>query len=184
VLLFDFESTGFVTDKHGDVVDPGEPTQLGAVLLNAKTLTEEVTFLSDIRANPDKLDPWVLENTDITTERVANAPSPEMVAKSFIKKFGTEVYLASWNVAFDRAWLDMLMQSIGRHGSMYDYHHLDAWSLAYTYLCRHGRPEIIRSEDTFRAFGQTARSVHNALDDCRRTAEVLRAVVFDKGIDK
>ena len=182
VLLVDFESTGFTADRHGDVVDPGEPTQLRAVLLNATTLTEEAHFLSDIRADPSKLEPWVLENTDITPERVASAPVRKQVADSFLQTFGTDVYLASWNVTFDRAWLDMLMQSVGRRGTMYDYHHLDVWSLAYAYLCQQGHPHVVRSEATFRLFGQSARSAHNALDDCRRTTEVLRAVLFDTGI--
>lgn len=182
VLLFDFESTGFIRNEYGDVVDPGEPTQLGAILLNAKSLKEEVSFISDIQADPDKLDPWVLKNTDITAERVANAPTPKEVAESFVEKFGTEVYLASWNVVFDQAWLDRLLQSIGRRGSMYDYHHLDVWSLAYAYLCRHGYTDMVRSEETFKLFGQSARSAHNALDDSRRTAEVLRAILFDTGI--
>lgn len=182
VLLIDFESAGFIADKHGDVIDPGEPTQLGAVLLDAKTLTEEANFLSDIKADPNKLDPWVLKNTDITAERVAKAPAPKVVANDFINKFGTDVYLASWNVAFDRAWLDMLMQSIGRHETMYDYHHIDVWSLAHVYLCQNRHTDAVRSEATFRLFGQSSRSVHNALDDCQRTAEVLRAVIFDKGI--
>lgn len=182
VLLFDFESTGFIRNEHGDVVDPGEPTQLGAILLNAKTLTEEASFISDIRADPDKLDPWVLENTDITAKRVASAPTPKEVTESFVEQFGTEVYLASWNVVFDQAWLDRLLQSIGRRGSMYDYHHLDVWSLAYAYLCRHGYADVVRSEETFKLFGQSTRSAHNALDDSRRTAEVLRAILFDTGI--
>lgn len=182
VLLFDFESTGFVRNEHGDVSDPGEPTQLGAVLLHPETLVEQDSFLSDIRADPSRLDPWVLEHTDITPERVANAPQVKEVAKKFVEQFGTEVYLASWIITFDRAWLDVLMQSIGRRDSMYDYHHLDAWSLAYQYLCQHGYSQVVRSEDTFKLFGQSARTAHNALDDCRRTAEVLRAVVFDKGI--
>jgi DNA polymerase III alpha subunit (gram-positive type) len=182
VLLIDFESTGFVKNAHGDVVDPGEPTQLGGVLLHAKTLVEEKSFLSDIQADAGKLDPWVLEHTDITPEKLANAPIRKEVAEKFLDEFGTDLYLASWNVTFDRAWLDLLMQAVSRRGTMYDYHHIDVWSLAYAYLCQHGRADVVRSEDTFQLFGQSARSAHNALDDSRRTAEILRAVLFDTGI--
>lgn len=178
ILLFDFESTGFTNDPStGDVADPGEPTQLGAILLDKKDLSEKASFLSDIKADPEMLDPWVLEHTDITPERVLNAPPREVVAQKFVDQFGTDVYLASWNVTFDRYWLFLLVEAIGRLDTMYDYHHLDVWSLCYGYLCQLGHPEIIRSEDTFKAFGQNARSAHNALDDCRRTAEVLRATI-------
>lgn len=183
ILLLDFESTGFTRDETtGDVSDPGYPTQLGAVLLDYKTLEEKDHFLSDIKADPDRLDAWVLKNTDITRERVSNAPEPAIVAQQFVDQFGTEPFLATWNIVFDRYWLDQLMHSIDRGEAMYDYHHLDVWSLTYTYLCEHGHPDIIQTQATFRLFGQSDRSVHNALDDCRRTAEVLRAVIFNTGI--
>lgn len=178
ILLFDFESTGFIKDPStGDVADPGEPTQLGAILLDKHDLSEKGSFLSDIKADPDMLDPWVLEHTDITAERVINASSRKVVASKFVEQFGTDFYLASWNVTFDRYWLFILIEAIGRLDTMYDYHHLDVWSLSYAYLCQLGHPEIERSEEAFKAFGQSARSAHNALDDCRRTAEVLRATI-------
>ena len=69
------------------------------------------------------------------------------------------------------------MRALHRRETMYDYHHIDVWTLAYTYLCEQGHPEVVRSEETFRLFGQDARGAHNALDDCRRTAEVLRAII-------
>ena len=177
VLLIDFESTGFEYNEAGEVVEIGEPTQLGAVLLDKQSLVEKDKFLSDIQADPNKLNPWVLEHTDITKERVVKAPAAKLVAQKFFDQFGTDVYLASWNQRDDRAWLHDFIQSIGKRESTYDYHHLDIWPIAYTYLCQLGHPEVIRSEDTFLAFGQGARGAHNALDDCRRTAEILRAVV-------
>lgn len=181
ILLIDFESTGFTRDADtNDVIDPGDPTQLGAVLLDKQSLQEKSHFLSDIKADPARLDPWVLEHTDITVERVRSAPDAKEVARKFVDTFGEDVYLASWNVSFDRAWLDAFLRSIRRRDTMYDYHHIDIWTLAYTYLCEQGHPKIIRSEETFRAFGQDAREAHNALDDCRRTADVLRAIINRK----
>lgn len=178
ILLFDCESTGFTRDPaNGDVADPGDITQIGAVLLDKTTLEEKNSYLSDVRADPTRLDAWVLENTDITAERVSAAPERAIVAREFVDTFGTDVYLASWNVTFDRYWLSQLTEAIKRRETMYDYHHLDIWTMAYAYLCQLSHPEIIRSESTFQAFGQDARGTHNALDDCRRTAEILRAVV-------
>lgn len=184
VLLFDFESTGFFHNDCGDVTDPGAPTQLGAVLLHPQTLVKEQTFLTDIYvdAKNKKLSTWALEYTDITVERLSRAPKPSVVAKKFLSQFGCKLYLASWNVVFDRFWLDGLMQTIGRRATMYDYHHLDVWSLTYGYLSQQGYSDIVRSELIFQLFGQAARSNHNALDDCLRTAEVLRSVMFDKGV--
>lgn len=181
ILIFDFESSGFVKAENGDVTDIGDPTQLGAILLNPKTLKEEGEFCSDIRCDPDRLIDWVLEYTDITRERVSEAPEPRQVAEKFLAQFSTEVYLASWNVSFDRRWLAQLMSSIGHNDTFYDYHHIDVWTLAYTYLAQRGKGDIIKSEQVFAEFGQSARGAHNALDDCRRTAEVLRSIVLDTG---
>ncbi len=56
ILIFDFESTGFTKDPStSDVADPGEPTQLGAILLDKTDLSEKASFLSDIKADPDML---------------------------------------------------------------------------------------------------------------------------------
>lgn len=181
ILVFDFESSGFVKSDNGDVTDIGDPTQLGALLLNPTTLKEESTFCSDIRCNPDRLIDWVLEHTDMTRDRAGSAPEPKEVAEKFLAQFSTDVYLASWNVSFDRRWLAQLMSSIGHNDSFYDYHHIDVWTLAYTYLAQRGKGDIIKSEQVFAEFGQSARGAHNALDDCRRTAEVLRTIVLPTG---
>ena len=178
ILVLDFESTGFVFADNGDVVDAGEPTQLGAVLLDPVTLHQTDEYLSDIQTDPNFLTEWVLENTDITPERVQSAPACEVVAREFIKTFGHDVFLASWNVYYDRKWLSQLLGSIGRNHTLYDYHHIDVWTLAYTYLAQQGKADIVRSEAVFADFGQAARSAHNALDDAKRTAAVMREILL------
>ncbi len=183
IALFDFESTGFRKNAQEMIIDPGEPTQLGVLVLDRQSLEEKTSYMSDIQANPAKLEPWVLENTDITAERLKQAPTPKAVAEKLLDIVQPEkVFLASWNVYYDRIWLDQLLKASDHTESVYDYHHLDVWTLAYQYLCAHGYTQVIRSEATFQLFGQASRQAHNALDDCRRTAEVLRAVVFDQGI--
>ena len=61
----------------------------------------------------------------------------------------------------------------------YDYHILDIWPIIYVFFVRQGKGDIYRSEQTFREFGLPARKSHDALEDCRHTAEVLRKIVFE-----
>ena len=174
ILLIDFEGTGIELAKS-------EPTQLGAVLLDKVTLEEKDHFLSYIAIErPEDFTKEAVAISGITAEMIADAPSRTDVVDSFIKQFGAEVFLASWNSSFDQAMLSLLLKSVDKDLFFYDYHYLDIWPIAYTYLCCRGRGDIIRSEATFNYFGQTARGQHDALDDCRRTAEVLRKIYFAK----
>jgi DNA polymerase III epsilon subunit-like protein len=175
ILLIDFEGSGW-----GDIA-LSEPTQLGAVLLDKQSLEEKGDYLSYIAIDhPENFRQEAIELSGITPNILVDAPAKQQIANEFVKKFGTDVFLASWNSSFDQAMLQMLLHSIKKDLSYFDYHYLDIWPIAYAYLCRHGHGDIIRSEPTFKYFGQTERSNHDALDDCRRTAEVLRKVYFAK----
>ena len=69
-----------------------------------------------------------------------------------------------------------LLREVDKDIYTHDYHYLDVWSLAYLYLVEQGKGDIVRSEPTFQYFGLPPRKTHDALEDCRHTAEVLRKV--------
>lgn len=170
ILLIDFEGTGLDLEKS-------EPTQIGAVLLDRVTLEEKDSFVSYIAINnPTSMTKESMEVSGINPKMLEGAPQISEVANLLLEKFGTEVYLASWNSSYDQAMLVRLLKSIGRGLYTYDHHYLDVWPLAYMYMVRQGKGDIIKSEPTFQFFGLPARSAHNALEDCRHTAEVLRRV--------
>jgi hypothetical protein len=58
----------------------------------------------------------------------------------------------------------------------YDFHILDIWPIAYVHLLKNGYTGGTGSEEMFQAFGATARGLHDALEDCRIAAEVLRKI--------
>lgn len=170
ILLIDFEGTGLDLENS-------EPTQIGAVLLDKVTLAEKDNFVSYIAVNhPDKITEDAVRISGITAETLIGAPSRAEVASQLFNKFGVEVFLASWNSSFDQAMLTKLLKSVNKDLFTYDYHYLDIWPLAYMYLVKQGKGDIIRSEPTFRYFDLPPRKVHDALEDCRHTAEVLRKV--------
>ena len=169
ILLIDFETTGLDLEKS-------LPIQLGAVLLDKTGLEEKDSFLSLINQDVSDMSEESVKIHGITQEVLNGAPKKEDVILEFLSKFGTEVYLASWNEMLDHKMLSKTLNSIGKDVYEYDYHYLDVWSLAYLNVVKQGRGDIIRSEATFEYFDLPKRGKHDALEDCRHTAEVLRKV--------
>lgn len=172
ILLIDFEGT------WSDDPFTSQPTQLGAVLLDKETLNEKDFFVSDIWADLSAVDRALLKRSGVFVGRVERAPKPDAVIKKFIEQFGFDVLLASWVEHLDRRLLHAMLRSSGFPTLSYDYHYLDLWPIAYAYLLKQGYAGGIRSEEMFQALGQNPREdVHDALDDCRREAELLRTIM-------
>jgi DNA polymerase III alpha subunit (gram-positive type) len=164
ILVLDFEG-----GHHG-------PKQLGAVLLDKETLDEKDRFVSymylDMQGIPSL-------KSGITQDMLDDAPQPGKVAKKFYKKFGTNVFLASFVSDLDIQHLRRIIKEAGLNSFEYDYHILDIWPLAYTHLLKNGYEGNFDSESIFQAFGFSPRANHNALEDARIAAGVLRKIVFD-----
>ena len=94
------------------------------------------------------------------------------------EKFGTEVLLGSWVANADRKNFDKIIQAAEIDPSLYDYHFLDIWPAAYIYLLKQGYSGDIHSEEMFQAFDTKPRGLHDALEDCRIAAEILRKLVL------
>lgn len=168
ILLIDFETTG------GPNPYLAEPTQIGAVLLDKDSLSEKDNFSSYILAD---LGGKTTSVSGITQEMLKDAPSQAEVGQNFFKKFGTDVILASWVEHLDRRILKKIIDAAGLDYTKYDYHFLDIWPIAYIYLLKQGYTGGIRSEEMFRAFGIKPRGHHDALEDCRIAANILRKIV-------
>lgn len=170
ILIIDFEMT------KGDI-NLGEPTQLGAVLLDKETLEEKDNFVSLISAD---FKGRVSEKTGITQEMLIGAPTQAEVAKRVFDHFGTNILLGSFAANLDMTMFRRIMTSTGIDAEQYDYHIIDLWPVSYVYLLKKGYDGSIRSEQIFQAFGLPPRDKHNALDDCRLAAEVLRKIMRDE----
>lgn len=157
------------------------PVQVGAVLLDKETLEEKDHFVSYIYADlPDKM----VKKSGITQEMINDAPTPEEVGKMIYEKFGSDVFISSWVQSLDMSHFANLMNKANidfKEGpisfSKYDYHVLDLWPVAYIYALKNGYTGGIGSDELFAYFGADPRSLHNALEDCRIAADVLRKIV-------
>jgi DNA polymerase III epsilon subunit-like protein len=150
------------------------PVQIGAVLLDKDTLEEKDSFSSYIWAD---LKGKVKKKSGISDETLIGAPSQAEVGKVIFEKFGTDILLASFVANGDMKNFEKIVTAAGIDFSTYDYHIIDIWPIAYTHLLKNGYTGSIRSEEIFQAFGIKPRGLHNALEDCRIAAEVLRKVV-------
>jgi len=163
ILLIDFEGL-----KH--------PVQVGAILLDRETLKEKSSFVSYIYAN---LDGYISPTSGISQEIINDAPKSEEIGKILREKFGTEVFIGSFVQNLDINHFKKLMAIEGAdfRESGYDFHILDIWPLAYIHALKNGYTGGVGSEELFQFFGAKPRGLHDALEDCRITADVLRKII-------
>jgi DNA polymerase III epsilon subunit-like protein len=158
ILIIDFE--GF-----------NEPKQIGAVLLDKETLEEKDSFVSyiytDMKGKPSL-------KSGIAQEMLNGAPKQAEVGKQIYEKFGTDVFLAPFVAGLDLSHFKKIITAAGKDFQEYDYHVLDIWPVAYFHLLKQGYSGSYRSEEIFQEFGSQPRGFHDALEDCRLAAEVLR----------
>ncbi len=167
ILIIDFEGRD-------------EPVQVGAVLLDCATLKEKDSYTSLIAAD---LHGGPLLKSGITAEMLVGAPSQATVGQQLYERFGSNIFLASFVQNKDIYFFQTLLQAANvdfvsgpTDFQKYDFHILDIWPLAYVHLLKEGYTGSTRSEDIFQAFGAAPRSLHDALEDCRIAAHVLRTI--------
>lgn len=153
------------------------PKQVGLVLLDKETLEEKESFESyiyfDMQGESSK-------SSGITQDMLNDAPSRAQVGRKIYERFGTDVFLGSFISDIDHKHFRTIISEAGIDTTLYDYHFLDIWPIAYTYLLKKGYKGGVRSDEIFGAFGIPQRGNHNALQDARIATEVLRKVMFDK----
>lgn len=152
-----------------------DPTQLAAIRLDKDTLEEKGTFVSYIYA--DLRGDEANRVSGITQKMLVGAPSQEEVAKQFRDQFGTDIFLSSFVLNLDFQHLRKIFTAANINYLNYDYHVLDIWSLAYAHLLKQGYTGGQRSEEIFQKFGAKPRGNHDALEDCRIAADILRTIM-------
>lgn len=150
------------------------PVQIGALLLDKNTLEEKASFSSYIYTD---LQDRTIKKSGITQEVLKNAPSQAEVGRAIFEKFGTNILIGSWVDTLDIDHFRKIMGAAEIKWGQYDYHVLDIWPVAYVYLLQHGYAGNIDSESIFRAFNEKPRGLHDALEDCRIAASVLRKII-------
>jgi DNA polymerase III alpha subunit (gram-positive type) len=120
----------------------------------------------------------------ITWEQVKDAPSLAEVVKKFDRTFGVDVMLSSYVGFADKKYLLEAYKTAGIKWR-FDHHYFDVWSVCYAALAKKNK---LTSKEDFAGFGVKSlmkkyniksNRLHDALEDCRVEAEVLRKVIKD-----
>jgi DNA polymerase-3 subunit epsilon len=177
ILLIDLEMTGLDPAKQ-------EIIQLGAILLDAKTLKEKKAF--DTFVKPSKWknrDHESMAVNKITWDQVKDAPSLKEVLKEFHQIFSPKkVVLAYYGGPIDMDFLRLAFKKAGIKWQ-FDYHFFNLWGLFFSYFAAHDKLKNntkftgFSLDDFIRNFKIKAENRHDALADCRAEAEVLRKVI-------
>lgn len=151
------------------------PVQIGAVLLDKETLSEKDYFSTYIFAD---LKDKIKVISDISQETLKGAPTQAEVGQMVFEKFGTDIIIGSWVANADIKNFKKIIEAAEIDSKLYDYHILDIWPAAYIHLIKQGYSGCMRSEEIFQEFGAKPRDLHDALEDCRIAADVLRKIVL------
>ncbi|HEX7123662.1 MAG TPA: 3'-5' exonuclease [Gemmatimonadaceae bacterium] len=194
ILLIDFETTGTNPDMH----DPAghDPVQLAAIRLDGRTLEEKSTFVSLIRPErPENADEIAMKLHGIPMDVLMAAPQTRDVLFAFectmfgaeralstnpavVAELSKEVAIAAQFARFDIGFLRLMYRRIGLDERRFGRDDLCTRVIAQ-FLNRTG---ALVTEDASpgldaqrKALGLPAREgAHDALEDVRFTAEVLR----------
>lgn len=176
LLIFDVETTGANPRVHQIVA-------LGALLLDGATLEETrsmSTLVQSTRSAFEQADPRALAIHGLTFDRLTSAPSPVDVVTKFLNTFGVDFYFCGWNICFDTQFLTALFQEAGRYQDFetFRFHKLDLWSLlefAFVLGLIPSQPDSLSA--VCNLFEIKRAALHDALEDARISAEILRRVL-------
>jgi len=166
LLVIDVETTG---------LDPATDSliQLASCVLSRKELREERSFSSYVRPETP-IQPHAKAVHGLSNEDLTDAPAVGSVIRRFAEYAPSDAIICGHNVAFDVAFLKAAYKSVGLTYS-FDYHTLDLWSIAFFVL---GAQRIALPEynltNLCKLYGIRRSSKHDALEDVRATAQVLR----------
>lgn len=173
LLVLDVETTGANPRVHQIV-------SIGAVLLDRATLDEVKSMSSLVRVTPEAIaqaDPIAMQIHGLMLNRLEAAPTPLDVVTRFLDSFGANFYFCGWNICFDTQFIAALFEQAGRRQDFdsFRFHRLDLWSLLEVAWLRglvSMPPESLSR--VCRMFEIERQKVHDALEDARISAEILR----------
>ena len=178
ILLVDLEATGLNPAKH-------EIIQLGAALLDKKTLKVKKTFNSYISPLkwPNR-DPEAMKVNKISKQALAGAPTLKKAILNFNRAFPKNVVFAYYGGPLDADMLRTAYKKVNL-AFPFDYHFFNIWGLFYAYVAVKNKLKNKRRftgftlEDLMKHFAVKMPGRHDALADVLIEAEILRKIILD-----
>ena len=180
LLLIDLETTGLDSARH-------EIIQLAAIVLDKKTLKEKASFASFVRpAKWQTRDKESMTVNKISHDQVVAAPPLKKVLGEFEELFDyNEVIISYYGGPLDMDFLRLAYKKVGKKYK-FDHHYFNLWGAFFVFLAAKnklkntGRFAGFTLDDIMKSFNIRSGSRHDALEDCRVEAEVLRRVLYSQ----
>jgi DNA polymerase-3 subunit epsilon len=177
LVVLDLETTGLSAESDAIL-------EVGACVLDS-SLAVRSEFYSRVHTKK-QISRGASLTHGLRSEDLADAPPLEVVLDRLLEAVPPGALLAGHNVAFDAGFLRAGFASAGRRFP-FDYHLVDIWSLAYFVLGTRGvRLPRYNLTALCGVFGIQREPLHNALQDARASAAILRhlaQVVGGRDID-
>ena len=178
VIVVDVETTG--TDPDKDAV-----VQIAACRLSGTGQLEDPPFMTYVRPTC-QISAGAQAIHGLSMDDLQDAPSLDEAIQEFNTYAQPGAVLCGHNVAFDAAFLRAAYASAGVDYP-FDYHILDVWSVAF-FLLETQRINLrsLNLSVLCELYGIPRSSTHDALEDVRATASILRnmfAAVQEKRLD-
>lgn len=166
---------------------PSPILQISAVRLNQQTLEEEKYFDTLVGPNYDEtVDQLLSRCTSQALEvngigkrkdELAQAPSLQQVMSKFLNWLPRRYLIAGQNIQFDLNFLNAAMESIGKTERFYG-QPLELLAFSRLYFSLADTPIVAnhKLETIASALNIDTESAHDALFDCRMTADVMRKI--------
>ncbi len=179
LLLIDLETTGLDASKH-------EIIQIAALLLDKKTLKEKGVFSSYIRPSRWKnRDLESMKVNGIKWDQVKDAQGLQKVLYQFDELFHPKsVILSYYGGPVDMDFLRIAYKKVKMDWN-FDYHYFNLWCVFYAYLASKNLLKNKKKfagfemEDLMKKFIIKSQNRHDALEDCRIEAEILRKLLIN-----
>jgi DNA polymerase III epsilon subunit family exonuclease len=177
IVLIDLEATGLFANQH-------EIIQIGAIVLDKKTLKEKKSFSTFIKPKKwQKRNHESMQVNKITWETLKDAPSLEEAITDLEKIMPKQMILAYYAGIFDIEFMKAAYAKLKKSWP-YDHHYFNIWGLFYGFASLH---LPMNNKKKFAGFGledlaeyfkiTVTGNLHDALTDCRLEADILRKVM-------
>ena len=169
LLFIDIETTGLDISKH-------EIIEIAAILVNTKNMKVISRFVIKVKADNIKIaDPRALKITGYNNKEWKKAAS---LREALIKlsDFGKDAILIGWNIASDWSFLGRDYYKL-KIEPEFDYHKLDAMSIAYAKLIGDDKYNHMRLVKVGPLLGFKSWKIHSALDDVTVTYKVFKKLM-------
>lgn len=193
IFVFDTETTGLANNA--------EIIEFGGLLLDGETLEEKDSIYSliapssaDVFDRQDTKKAFEMNHMQGREEELLGAPSFQEFCAEWIKmraKYDKQWIPSGYNISgFDlpklkyKFWQNRGNLPQYKLENFFHYHNLDAMPLYIRENWFAGMSAYVRLSDACKAYGVVNQKAHNALEDARATAELLRRMLFKTRDDK